>query len=98
MGDEAVVAIPRRLVARTIGTDAMDIEIVGTAFGDDQQGLGAGVGLGGGPDRGSRHHGAGGDARDGFEKTGALHRVPQRTRKSASGATSQGSCQSLTEA
>ncbi len=98
VADQAVVAIPRHLVARHVGADAVNVEIVGAAFGDDQQRLGAGVGLGGGPDRGRRHHRAGRDPGDGFQEITTLHGRLQRMRDQALGAMSQGSCQILTEA
>jgi hypothetical protein len=37
IGDEAIVAVPRRLVARAVGPDAVDVEIVGPVLGDQQQ-------------------------------------------------------------
>jgi hypothetical protein len=73
VADQAVVAIPRHLIAGNVGADAVDVEIVGAAFGDDQQRLRAGVGLGGGPDRRRGHHGAGGYSGDGFQKIAAFH-------------------------
>ena len=54
VADQAVVAIPRHLIAGHVGADAVDVEIVGAAFGDDQQRLRPRVGLGGGPDRRAR--------------------------------------------
>ena len=39
VADEAVVAIPRHLVARHVGADAVDVDVVRPAFGDDQQRL-----------------------------------------------------------
>ena len=39
MADEPVVAVPRRLVAGHVGADAMDVDIVGTAFGNNEKGL-----------------------------------------------------------
>src|SRR6266851_4528562 len=98
MADQAIVAIPRRLVAGPIGADAVDVEIVGAAFGDDEKRLGAGVGLGGGPDRGCRHHRAGGNAGDGFQKIATLHVMRQTPAGNGFGGASQGLCQTLTEA
>ena len=51
VADEPVVAIPRHLVARHVGADAVDVDVVGTALGDDQQGLLARLRLGRRPDR-----------------------------------------------
>jgi hypothetical protein len=39
VADQPVVAIPRHLVARHVGADAVDVEIVRSAFGDDEQRL-----------------------------------------------------------
>ena len=61
----------------------MNVEVVGTAFGDVQQRFRAGVGLGGGPDRRCRHHGACRGPGDGFEEIATLHVMLQRTRKVA---------------
>ena len=44
--DEAVVAIPRHFVSGNVGADAVNVEIVGTAFRDDQQRLLARLRLG----------------------------------------------------
>ena len=95
VADQPVVAIPRHFIAGHVGADAVDVEIVGAAFGDDQQRFGAGIGLGGGPDRRRRHHGAGGDAGGGFQKIATLHVMLQRPRETALERTSQGSCQKV---
>jgi hypothetical protein len=60
VADQAVVAIPRHFIAGHVGADAVDVEIVGGTLRDDQQRLRAGIGPGGGPDRGRGHHRAGG--------------------------------------
>jgi hypothetical protein len=80
VGDKPVIAIPAHLVAGHIGPGTVDIEIIGTAFRNDQQGFGAGVGLGGGPDRGRGHHRAGGDPGDGFQEIATLHVMLQTPR------------------
>ena len=54
VADEPVVAIPRHLVARHVGADAMDVDVVGPALGDDQQRFLARLRLGRRPDRGRR--------------------------------------------
>src|SRR4029077_4872877 len=70
--DEAVVAVPRHFVAGHVGADPMDVEIVGPAFGDDQQRLGAAWGAGGREDR-RRRHGAGRKRSHGFEEIATFH-------------------------
>ena len=57
VADQAVVAVPRDLVAGDVGADAMDVEIVRTALGNDQQGLVSRLSSGG------IHDGRGGNAR-----------------------------------
>ena len=96
VADQAVVAIPRHFVARHVGADAVDIEIVGAAFGDDQQRLGAGVGLGGRPDCRRRRKRASRDPGDGFQEVAALHGMLQRyVGNGLLEPTSQGLCQAL---
>ncbi len=73
VGDQAVVAIPRHLIAGHVGADAVDVEVVGTALRDDQQCLRSRLRLCGRPDRRRRHQRARGHAGDGFEKIATLH-------------------------
>ena len=54
VADQAVVAIPRHLVARHVGADAVDVDVVRTAFRDDQQRLLPTLRLGGREDCGRR--------------------------------------------
>ncbi len=73
VADEAVVAVPRHLVARHVGADAVDVDIVRPALGNDEQRLLARLGFGGRPDGGS-----GKDARSArcghcFQKVATLH-------------------------
>src|SRR6266849_2904257 len=98
VADQAIVAIPRHFIAGHVGADAVDVEIVGAAFRDDQQRLRAGIGLGGGPDRGRGRHDAGGQSGDGFQEIATLHVILHTQRGQVFGATSQGSCQILTQA
>ena len=86
MADQPVVAIPRHLVAGHVGADAVDVEIVGSTFGDDQQRLGASVRLGGRDDRGRGHQGTRGQSGDGFEEVAALHGRLQRNMETGFGA------------
>ena len=52
----------------------MNVEIVGAAFGDDQQRLRTGVGFRRGPDRGrGRHRTGGGQSGHGFQEIATLH-------------------------
>ncbi|MGY3405145.1 hypothetical protein ACVWZV_001258 [Bradyrhizobium sp. GM5.1] len=74
VAEQAVVAIPGHLIAGHVGADAVDIEIVGAAFRDDQQRLRARIGLG------RRDHGrhgrkrrACGQSGNGLEEIAALH-------------------------
>ncbi len=55
VADQPVVAIPRHFVARHVGADAMDVEIVGSAFGNDEQRLLTRLGFGRRPDRRRRN-------------------------------------------
>ena len=70
VGDQPVIAIPRHLVAGDVGADPVDVQIVGTAFGDDQQGFVARLGAGRGMDGGSGEAGGHG------QKRATLHDVP----------------------
>ena len=63
VADQPVVAIPRHLVAGHVGADAMDVQIVRPAFGDDQQGLLARLRFGWREDSGRGEGGACGECR-----------------------------------
>ena len=76
VADEAVVAVPRHLVARHVGADAVDVDVVGTALGDDQQGFLARLGLGRRPHGGCGKRAASGDGRRRFQEIPTLHCSP----------------------
>ena len=71
--DQAVVAVPRDLIARNVGAHAMNVDVVRPAFGDDQQCLLARLRLRGRPDRWGRDGAACGKRCHRFEKVTALH-------------------------
>ena len=75
VADEAVVAIPRHLVARHVGADAVDVDVVGSAFGDDQQRLLPRLRLGRREDRGRGDHAAG-NRGGGFQEIATFHGKP----------------------
>ncbi|MGY3462410.1 hypothetical protein ACVWW5_007860 [Bradyrhizobium sp. LM3.4] len=74
VADQAVVAIPGHFIAGHVGADAVDVEIVGATFRDDQQRLRPRIGLGG---RDHRRHGrkrrTSGQSGNGLEEIAALH-------------------------
>ena len=72
VADESVVAVPRHFVAGHVGADAVDVEIVWPAFGDDQQRLLPPLRAGGREDRRRRHR-AGGKRSHGFEEIATFH-------------------------
>ncbi|MGX1151381.1 hypothetical protein AB7M15_007203 [Bradyrhizobium ottawaense] len=96
VADQAVVAIPGHLIAGHVGADAMDVEIVRAAFRDDQQRLGAGVGIGRGNHlRHRRKRRPGGQSGNGLEEIAALHEIAP-TQSFWLEPDSQSSCQGLT--
>ena len=72
--DEAVVAIPRHFVSRHVGADAVNVEIVGAAFRDDQQRLLARLRLGRREHRRRGHCSARSQGGYGFQKITTFHR------------------------
>ncbi len=74
MADEPVVAIPCHLVAGHVGADAVDIEVVGPALGNEQQRLLARLRFGGRPDGRRRRQCAAGRQRGHrLQEIAALH-------------------------
>ena len=78
VADQAVVAIPRDLVARHVGADAVDVDIVRAAFRNDQDGLGAALRLRGREDRGRRQCGARRTRGRRFQEIATLHQTALR--------------------
>ena len=72
VADESVVTVPRHFVAGHVGADAVDVEIVWSAFGDDQQRFRTPLRAGGRED-GRRRHRAGGKRSHGFEEIATFH-------------------------
>jgi hypothetical protein len=79
VADQPVVAIPGHFIAGHVGADAVNVEIVRPALGDDEKSLGTRVGFRRGPDRrsGGRQRSRG-QAGNRFQKIAALHDRLQR--------------------
>ncbi len=86
VADQAVVAIPRHLVARHVGADAVDVDVVGAALGDDQQRLLARLRLGRRENRGRGDHAGSGHGSSGLEKVATFHGSLPNLRRSSEAA------------